>query len=59
MIYNPDGHQGNLQALNKGHQLDPYGLLARFYQSGCFRNMVKQPKIVGRMEPTFGPFEPS
>jgi hypothetical protein len=54
----PNGHQVTAQSLDKNNMPDPQGLRAQFYQSGLFNIMVTQVKVVGRMEPTFGPFMP-
>lgn len=54
----PNGHHVIARELTPKNEIKPGGLMLEFYQTGSFCYMVQQPKIVGRMEPTFSAFKP-
>lgn len=55
-----DGHHVTAIELTEKSEILKGGLTVEFYQSGSIRdeNKIANPKVVGRMEPTFMPFKP-
>lgn len=49
----PDGWQVTARRLRSDDSYDPKGELIRFYQTGCFNCMVKNPVVVGKKRLTF------
>jgi len=49
----PDGHKVTVRRLAKGDRSFEGGEILSFYQSGCFCNMIKELKVVGKMMQTW------